>query len=241
MHKKEIEGLKILCKYSSIPNSLGYCGKENSYVLFNSFLKKPTKEKGKKIKKIIKTFVGLSPYLRIISDSNGLTEFDEEVAQAYWLGNKLLDNIDKEELKKMILEDFTKPGMLPYYIAEQKANNLKSKVFPNHSFHVLYINFVTKKVKPILSNLNNCLIKPAIYKDKNFFITTKLSLVKDKLDLKKTIKKFETQKKCFSEKIFSTHWNTLVDEITKEEQKNLEKYTNKNLNLANSCLQSSKS
>lgn len=240
MHKNEIEGLKILCKYSGIPNKLGYCGKENSYVLFNSFLKKPTTEKAEKIKRTVKTFVGLAPYLRLISNSNGLTEFDEEVVKAYWLGNRLLDNISKEEVEKMILEDFTKPGLLPYYIAKQKADKLKSKVFPNHSFHVLYINFITKKVKPILTNLDYCLIKSAKQKNGNVFTTTKLSLHNNKLFLERTTKHFVQKNEYYSEKIFSTHWQTLVEEITKEEEKKLEKYTKKNLELANSCLRFSK-
>ncbi len=232
MRQSEVEGLKLLCKYSGIPNKLGYCGKENSFLIFESFLRNPNQNKAAKIKKIASSFVGLWPYLKLISEANGLSEFDEDVIRAYWIGNKLLGNIGMQDIREMILKDFTKPGLLPFEIAEEKALKINSKVFPSHSFHVLYINFVTKKVKPILANLDSCLIKPAEKKG-DYFDTWRLSLNNGRLEMKKSKIVFDSYEKG---PIFSTHWQSIVEEITKAEEKNLKKYTTKNIELANSKL-----
>ena len=106
---------------------------------------------------MLQKFSALHPYLLLIAEANNLQPFDEQVIEAYWLGNSLLENVPFREMQKTILS-LQKHG-LPRRIAEKKAANLPEEMLPHHSMHVLYVNFLSQKVKPLIQNLGNCLIQ----------------------------------------------------------------------------------
>ncbi len=173
------------------------------------------------------------PYLHLIASANSLQAFDEQVIEAYWLGNQLLENVSFREMQKIILS-FQKHG-LPSSIAEKKAANLPEEMLPHHSMHVLHINFLSQKVKPFIQNLSNCLIQWGTVQGQ----TTKgikvkgveLLLESNELKLKekeKTIQNpFNLQLQPNDQ--ISVHWGNAIEKISGDELKNLKNHNIKNL------------
>ena len=144
----------------------------------------------------------------------------------------------------MILSKFSGEGLLPKNLAGEKARNLPEKPLISHSFHVLYMNFITKKVKPILKNLDSCLVKGAKVeeaKEKSFSVKT-YSLLHESGSFKLREKKMKIEKgfcaKAIKGDFVSTHWNSAVEIISEEENGSIKNYLEKNLGSAKrDCLE----
>ncbi|MFH1256333.1 MAG: DUF6390 family protein [Candidatus Diapherotrites archaeon] len=239
--------LKDACAYSLEPNRLGYCGPENAFKLFSEFIegkKIPEQE----IKDALLRFNGLRAYLSFIAKENRLEQFDSKALEAYWLGNKLLENISTAKIKGFISDDLVSAG-LSEKKAEEKAKLLPNDLLPSHSFHVLFINFLNPKVPAIAKNLSDCLIQwgeVLEVKPKNRLSVKGIELLSEgaELKLKEKIKTVELLYPFpVSEKDFvSVHWGKAVQVLSKEQAKNLKRFTLQNLSVlsANGLLHSSK-
>jgi len=242
LSQKKINSLIKACKYSFITNQKNYCGQNNAFSEFRDFIENPVPSKIQRIESLFSSFEALFPYLKLISKANNLSPLDEKTIEAYWLGSDLLEKVSLEETKKMILEEFAKPGLLPKNIAEKKAELIPENSVSHHSFHVLYINFVTKKVEPVLKNLDNCLISWGKIKEvqENFLLvnSTELLFEFNEFKLKEKTKKIDSGLVFSPEKnsFVSVHWNFAVEQIDKTELHNLKKFTEKNINAVNSLL-----
>jgi hypothetical protein len=233
LQQSEIDSLKKACLYSFPANRLGYCGPENSWRFFQKFLSRPTEENAAEAKELLRHFNALHPYLELIAKANRLQPLDMQVVEAYWLGNKLLENIQYSEMQKTLLS-FQNFG-LPRQIAERKAALLPDGMLPHHSMHVLYVNSISKKVKPILKNLSDCLIQWALVKDKtrNGVKVKGIQLFLESKELKireeeKTVKNpFNLQLQPGD--LVSVHWKNAVEKISQGQAKNLKKFTEKTL------------
>src|SRR3989344_4040081 len=88
-------GLITCCRYAYPPNSLSLCGPVEqtsnlSYYATNRVWDLGTKE-------ILAQFSTLYPYLFLIAYENDLKDlYDTRVVEAYWIGNRLLNNISKK-------------------------------------------------------------------------------------------------------------------------------------------------
>ncbi|GAI80055.1 unnamed protein product, partial [marine sediment metagenome] len=150
-----MDSFNLAARYSFMPNKLKYCGPDDAdKILFDYVLGKTEK---KVVKKILEQFDALYFYLDLIARHNDKDAFDKEVVEAYWLGNKLLDNVPSEEIKKLILNDFTRAGM-PKSVAADLSRKVPENALPHHSFHVLHIHSMTRKLAPTLTNLDKCRI-----------------------------------------------------------------------------------
>lgn len=235
MPTKETDALKRACAYSFPPNRLGYCGPEQSFLFFREFLSNPSEENACKAKEMLKKFSALFPYLELIAKANGKQAFDAEAIEAYWIGNSLLENVSFRETQKAILS-FQLHG-LPRKIAEEKASNLPDGMPPHHSMHVLYVNFISKKVPALTENLSNCLIQWAKVKEisKNGIKAKGIELFSESKELKirekeKTIENpfnLQLQEKDF----VSVHWGSAIEKISEDEFKRLKKYTSVTIGL----------
>ena len=188
-------------------------------------------------KQQLQKFNALHPYLSLIANANGMQPFDLEVVEAYWLGNRLLENVEHKEIQKTIV-CLQKHG-LPRRIAERKAAELPESILPHHSMHVLYLNFLSQKVKPFVQNLSNCLIQWAtVQKEAKNGIEVKgieLFLESNELKLREKIK---TIKNSFNLQLqqgnlVSLHWENAVEKISSERLKNLKEYTSISLKAIN--------
>jgi len=242
LQQSELEALAFACRHSFITNKLEYCGEEGAFREFKEFIEAPVPEKAEHIKELLSTFEGFHAYLKLIGKSNNMQPFDFRVIEAYWLGNRLLENVGTEKVRQMILTDLSRPGLLPKSIAEKKADSLTGEVFPHHSFHVLYMNFMTKKVEPILKNLDNCLVGwgkvKELHPEKEKIVIegVKLTHFNNEFQLDGQTKSIgpgllkELKKGAF----ISVHWNNAVSVLSEEQLSNLRKYTKKNVEYVNS-------
>jgi len=109
------------------------------------------------IRAVLSKFEALHPYLKLISEANGIEDvFDYDVAEAFWIGSKLLENVSTPDLKDMVVTDFGR--YLPTPIARYFAASTPDGMFPHHSFHVLHIHSVTGRVKDSVENRDSCRI-----------------------------------------------------------------------------------
>ncbi len=217
------------------PNKLGYCGPSDSHKLFQEFLSRQTGENATLAKDRISKFYALWPYLELIASENGLETLSPGVIEAYWLGNSLLENVRCKELQKTVLS-FQKHG-LPQSIAKKKASEIPDGMKPHHSMHVLYVNFVSKKVKPLAKNLSSCLVQPAKVKK----VSEKTLLAKgfelmfesNELKLKEKEKSVENPFNLTlkPKDLVSLHWGNAIEKITKSQAKSLKSATEETLSL----------
>lgn len=234
---KRYAGIELQARYSSIPNSLGYCGPSTFQNIYSKFLRGRVKIKD--VERELKKFIIPFQYLKLIAKANNRKPWDYDVIEAFWLGNKLLENITYEQLKILIQRDLVKVGLGKGRAS--KLINKMPKIVPNHCFHVLFVQFITNKVKKTIKNFDNChvgwgrvlSIKPALLKlkytrltrkDSKYLLTQKTKTVRR--SLLKNVKKGDT---------VTTHWNTAIQKITDRQLKNLKKYTLWNIDRLNNA------
>src|SRR3989338_10707502 len=148
-----MKGIELAARFSYITNSLRFCGPEEASKQFLQYLDKRNNEK--KVKDSLLKFEGLYPYLSTIAEKNNKDIFDYEVVEAYWIGNKLLDNITDEDNKK-IIRKLMQRG-LPKSIGLDLIKNLPSGLVPHHNFNVMYVGVgrLTGSVETNLQNMDN--------------------------------------------------------------------------------------
>ncbi len=234
-----MNGLKLAALYGFYPHKLGFCGpeeKSTKKILLDYISGKKISER--KIRKILKNFEAAHSYYKLIAKSNKIKDpFNREVVKAYWIGNKLLDKIKIGDLRQMVAEDFSKPGLLPKEIALKKAQEIPKNSKAHHSFHVLIIGSVTGRIVLEGKLLDICRIGwgKVINMEKDKIKVKYQPLVgKKKLILGKPAEKEIIWDKVFAPKIkigdwITFHWNHIAEKIGKEGEKNLEKYTKINL------------
>ncbi|MCX6802854.1 MAG: DUF6390 family protein [Candidatus Diapherotrites archaeon] len=237
MQESELQAIAKACRYSFIPNELGYCGARDFSKLFVSFINEPKEEKAEEVKNALRTFTSEQAYIELIAEHHSLPVFDARPIEAYWLGSELLEGISKDEIKNLINEKFR---TLPESVRAKKIAGLPAKAFIHHSFHVLYIEFITQKLPAIVPNLDKCLIGWGKVKGekKGKFEIKGIELFKEAGELKlvEKIKMIENPFSLSLKKgsLVSVHWDNAVEEITEKQMKSLKKYTLKNMELANS-------
>ncbi|MCX8189997.1 MAG: DUF6390 family protein [Candidatus Diapherotrites archaeon] len=235
----KIEALSRACKYALAPNKLGYCGKCDYSEIYISFLKNPKQEDVPKIEESLKSFRAMYSYLKLIAEYNNVNPFSEKAIEAYWLGNSLLDNVPVEAVKSLIKNDFIE---IPLKQREMKADFLKKKVLLQHSFHVLYINFLNPRLKPIAKNMDNCIVKYGkvleIWKDKVKTKSMALSYNLGEIKVMEKVLSFENPYRYDLKKgdLVSAHWGNIIEKIDKIGKSKIKESTFSNLALANSYL-----
>jgi len=234
-----MRGLRLAARYGIWPLRLGFCGppKKRAKIALYKYLQGKERNK-EKIKEILREFKGAFPYYSLIAKSNSIKDpFAERVVKAYWIGNDLLEKVKIFDLRRVIAEDFSKPGLLSKEIALKKAQEIPDNSKPHHSFHVLIIGSITGRVLLKGKLLDLCRIGCGKVKssEKNKIKVEYQPLIgKKKLKLGKPIKKTIFWDKNLVSKIkigdwVSFHWNHLVQKLKREDINNLKKYTKKTL------------
>lgn len=128
-------------KHAFPPNNLGYCGPDIRGRI-QDYLHNNREEDG--ISSVLKRFEAAYPFVKMIGKSCGKDPFDYHVAEAYWLGNSLLDNIKPAEFF-----DFTQQDLSPWRRMIGKNEGMRkdesksmfrelgSLAKPHHTFYVL--------------------------------------------------------------------------------------------------------
>ena len=229
------------CQYSFATNRLSYCGPENAFQAFQAFVVRPSPEQAPRIRQLLEGFTGLNLYLDLIASANNLDRFDERVIEAYWLGNELLDSIPFDRFKGALSTGLVRAG-LPASIVKEKVARLQPSFNAHHSFHVLYINFITPKVEKIIENLNQCLSlagKVLEVKGNRLQVASR-RLVQSgaAFAFEPCVKEVENPfiEEPQANELVSFHWDVAVERLSFTQAAALQKYTQVNLETVNSLI-----
>ncbi|MCL6088882.1 MAG: DUF6390 family protein [Candidatus Marsarchaeota archaeon] len=232
-----MQGIELAASFSLPPNQLGLCGP-----------KKTAWGNPRKLAVALKKFRAPYSYLSLIADANGLEPFDYDVVEAFWLGNKLLEGINGEDVAAVIRKCFVAPSFLSQSRASSLIARLPARIYPHHSFHVFYIGSISGVLKRTRAQLDACRVawgevkkvkdksvqvsyRPLVLdgKNKSAGIENKnASLGSPKLaDWKFDSSRFSPS----SGDLVASHWGALAATISRRQANNLEKYTLLNMEL----------
>ena len=188
------------------------------------------------------------PYLKHIAEANGIKDhFDKRVVEAYWIGNELLETIEKKKFRRHLLENLNikkKIGTKPF---ERVEDAIRKNAVPHHSFHVLSIWKRTGNLDQMhtLESMDQCRISwgtitnidgPFITVSAESLMLENGKLALGKPTIKKLVRSLESDHDIELLKlgdIVSIHWGIICEVITKKQAATLKKYTLRHIRLAN--------
>jgi len=226
-----MNGLSLCARYAFAPNYLKYCGPDKNRELAG-YLAHSVADAGLKL--MLEKFEAMYPYLQLIAHNNGIgDEFDDRVAEAYWLGNQLLDKVTTSSFFAHV-----RPR-LPFKDRQWFEQKLPLGAKPNHAFHVL--NFMTrtghKAIPQTVETMDQCRISWGTVLPGGKVTTQKLVYQRGRLRLVSAIKEYKNLTKEFNPgDLVTTHWGWICEKINRQQIKNLENYTNLALRLANTTI-----
>lgn len=244
----QIDGILRCARYAFGPNKLHYCGPDNTREIF-SYIQKGVSDPG--LEALLKDFRTLYPYLWHIAEANKIRyPFNNRVVEAYWIGNGLLETIEKKQFYRHILDGQNIKKRVTSKDFNYITDKIRQGAVPHHSFHVLNIWKRTGHFNRdhTLESLDNCLITWGKIKkiDGPFIIveTEPLLCANNKLFLgtpifKKITRRLESDYDIEQIKIgdiISMHWGMPCEIITLQQTLMLKKYTLRHIELANQTI-----
>ncbi len=134
-----LDGMLLFARFAFMPNRLGYCGGDVNGALLAS-LKEGVAEGG--LRRHLQSFAGAYPYLRLIAESNGITDpFDRRVVEAYWIGNDLLETVDWSRYTRHLNDRFR--GRVRSSTLDLLVGKPCAGARAHHAFHVFDVSFRT--------------------------------------------------------------------------------------------------
>lgn len=243
-----MDGLTRCTRYAFAPNRLHLCGPDKSSEIY-AYLSEGEKDLGLKL--LLAQFKTMYPYLRQIALSNKIKDpLNEKVVEAYWIGNKLLENIPTSAFWRHT----TKDQMFHKRLDVKSFRILESKIGQNalmhHSFHVLNIMKRTGyserehtvesmdacriswgKVKSVIGPFIDIEYSPLILKNNKIIFG---SLITKRIA--RNLGDDGTFDNLKTGDTISMHWDWPCEIITPAQAKRLEYYTKLSINLANQTL-----
>lgn len=243
-----MSGIRRSIIYGLVPHNLGFCGPEvNETELFMKYLAGEADEE--KVRPILQKFEAAYAYYELIAASNGIKDpLADGVVEAYWIGNKLLDNVPVDSLKEMIKDKFSRPGLLKKEVAEEKAKIVPVGAVAHHSFHVLINGPVAGRIVLEGKLLDLCRVSwGRIEKITDYELRITDSKIKiiveyqplvgeERLRLGEPVEKEIDWNPELAPDLkigdrVSFHWNQVCEVLSEEQVENLEKYTERILGI----------
>lgn len=199
----------------------------------------------------MKAFRTMHPYLKHIAEANNIKDpFDDRVVEAYWIGNELLDSIEKKRFREHLLENLQIKKRIGSRSFEQVCEKIKQGAVPHHSFHVFDIWKRTgnDEREHTVESMDSCRVswgtvleasgphltvdrKPLRYANGKLFLGfPHPERITRMLDSRADIDELTTGN------IVSMHWGVICERITARHARMLEKYTLRHLELANQTI-----
>jgi hypothetical protein len=239
-----MNGTELIVRHSFAPNRLRYCGQNDLSQSVPLFLSSYSLEAEKFLQFELQSFKGLYSYLFLIARGNNSNPFDEKVAEAYWIGNELLENVSRKSVQQLFLERFSGEDFWGKELAEELAGNLPAHFSCHHSFHVFFAHFFTGSVPVSLETMDSCRIgtgkvletrphelliefEPLRFENKKLFL--------GKPEQKEIEKSFPDSLETGD--WVSFHWNTYCMKLSAHQRKNLGFFTEQNIAAVNSLRQ----
>jgi len=154
--KRDASALSLLARYSLPPNSLGFCGKNTAPEKFKKCI---ILGQCAGVKKEIRHFIVLNPYLNTLAKILSRDKFSRAVIESYWFGSSHLKKV-KDSDYELLLKNFKKQGVPEGLLAELMVNPPR-KFVPTHLFQVLHVGVgrSSGSVPFNLKSINNCMIR----------------------------------------------------------------------------------
>lgn len=235
-------------RYSFGPNRLHYCGPDANKEL-QTLIESGESNIGLSV--LLKQFKTLFPYLRKIAEANGIADpFDGRVVEAYWLGNELLERLDKNTLYHFLVDDLKIRDKLKTEELNWLEEKIKLGAVPHHSFHVFNIWQQTghNDLLSDMERMDECRISSGIVTALNgpeiIVSTEPLIYTSGRFALGGGVNKSLTRQleaeydieQIKPGQIVSIHWSVPCEVITPKQAETLKKYTLKNIAFANLTL-----
>ncbi len=238
---RSLDGTGRFIRYAFMPNRLHYCGGDNNSVIFDyavEGVREPPLEA------MLRKFTGAMPYLTLIANSNGIADpFDERVVEAYWLGNDLLTGVEVRQLHDALLERFSKQlqGTARKWLLDKAPAGAR----PHHNFHVFDVHSRVGELEHSLETMDQCRISwgKVVREEGSELVVERqpLALAEGKLALGPAVEERAVRQvdgRGFADSAapgdwVSLHWGWVCEMITPHQQRNLARYTDDHIRLAN--------
>lgn len=249
----DLTGQLLHTKHAFPPNNLGYCGpdvrgKIQDYLHHHS--------DSEELRSLLTKFEAAYPFVRMIAKSTGRMPLDYEVAEAYWLGNALLDEVQPADFFEFTYQELAssrrtadKKDGLGKPEAKWLFQKLGPTAKPHHTFYVLGMySRSSEKVggaeAKLLELMDSCRISWGrvleVKRDSLVVDRPPLILGDGKLSLGPVTKKkvgFDPEIPPFSSvqkgDWVSLHWNFASEKLQRYQLENLRRYTALDIEAAN--------
>lgn len=240
-----MDGVLRCSRYAFGPNRLHFCGPDANKEIWE-YVNDGCTDFG--LQKLLQGFEVLYPYLVRIAKSNGLTDpFDPRVVDAYWLGNSLLDRVDKQALHDYFVDSLRVRDRVPIKKFRLLEDRIGGGLMPNHNFHIINVpkrmGHLEEWATP--EYMDQCRISWGKVKEVSgphiTVVYEPLVEVAGKLTLgesveKKLIRRLEADYDIEMLKPgewLTMHWNIPTEVVTEAQVQKLRRYTEKGIALAN--------
>lgn len=243
-----MDGVLRCSRYAFGPNRLHYCGPDANREIF-SYIQNNSSDPG--LETLLKAFNTMYPYLRHIAEANDIRDpFDERVVEAYWIGNDLLETVEKKKFWRHLLEEQHIQKKIGKKSFDLVTDKIQQGAVPHHSFHVFDIWKRTGHLEKehTLESMDQCRVSwgkiisidgpfVEIKREPILYMNRKLSLGEP--HTQKITKSLESNidiEELKPKDIVSLHWGVICEKISKEQAQTLKKYTLKHIQFANQTL-----
>jgi len=223
-------GMKMAAQFALMPNNLGHCGSDWFAGVFGRYI--AGKAEAWEVKNELRNFDAHFGYLRLIAECNNLKLFDRKVVEAFWLGNRLLEKVERKDMQRLLIEEFKGNGTMTERRTRELAANLPEGTVPHHSFHVLYIGSLNGKFRPSPAHANRCLVRSGRIREVEGEVASveSWSLTGRRTEkLLLSINGIRHEKDWKKGELVGHHWGMASAKITAEQERNLVRYTVRNL------------
>jgi hypothetical protein len=250
MPKVDAAGALFHAKHAFMPNKLGYCGPDDRGIILERLRDSTVDDR---LVSMLKNFEAAYPFIQLIGKSNGRDSFDRRVTDAYWIGNGLLRNVSTKAFYDFALEDLRKKN------GEQIRSlflTLRDKAMPNHTFYVISTTMSiisdfhhTSAANPekLSETMDNCRISwGEVTKVDSDQLKVRYRPLRVKYgalslgpEIRKTIE-YDRSVSPFNKIVpgdyVSIHWNFACDILSEAQLWNIQAYTKKDIEAANTFL-----
>lgn len=239
-----MDGILQCSRYAFGPNRLHYCGPDSNSQLYANIKESAVDPD---LTRILSQFETMYPYLRHIAAANHVQDpLDARCVEAYWIGNELLDHVDKQLFYEHLVDGLGLKKKLgkSFAIVEDKVG---LGAVPHHSFHVLDIWQRTGRVERehTLESMDDCLVSTGVVESVSgpFISVARVPLLYENRKLllgapvtRRYARKLESDYEIEQLKqgdIVTIHWGVICERISARQAAMLRKYTQHHITLAN--------
>ena len=151
-------------RYAFPPNALHYCGPADSRALLE-YADAEQADPG--LAELAAGFEGAWPYLELIAHEAGIGDpLDDRVVEAYWIGNEMLDRVDRTRFGRDLERRF---GDRSGWVSDRALAAVPRGALPNHSFHVFgvypWVGLLRSGSHEPVDVLDRCRIRAGVVED----------------------------------------------------------------------------